>query len=110
MKLEWAELALSDREAIFLYIAPENMDAALELDALFVRKATLLQRHPEAGRKGRAVGTRELVVHPHYLLVYDVPSPDRVRILAVVHAARQWPPAAKPPRGRRRRKPRSGGA
>jgi addiction module RelE/StbE family toxin len=106
VKLEWAELALADREAIFLYIAPDNIEAALELDELFVRKAALLQRHPEAGRAGRVPRTRELVVHPHYLLVYDVPAPDRLRILAVVHAARQWPPAAKPPRRRQRKPPK----
>ncbi|WP_303760981.1 type II toxin-antitoxin system RelE/ParE family toxin [Alcanivorax jadensis] len=36
-------------------------------------------------------GTRELIVHPHYMLVYDVQG-KRVRILNVVHTARQWPP------------------
>lgn len=47
---------------------------------------------PNMGRQGRVSGTRELVVHPNYLLVYDVVG-DRVRILRVLHAAMQWPPS-----------------
>ena len=35
---------------------------------------------------------RELVVHPSYMLVYDVVG-MQVRILSVVHTARQWPPS-----------------
>lgn len=61
MRLEWAPLAIADRESIFDYIAPENLDAALALDELFERKAALLSAHPEAGRVGRVRGTRELV-------------------------------------------------
>ena len=36
-------------------------------------------------------GTRELVVHRNYILVYDVAG-DVVRILRVLHARREWPP------------------
>jgi plasmid stabilization system protein ParE len=38
------------------------------------------------------MGTRELVVHPNDLLVYDV-ADERVRVLRVLHAAMQWPPS-----------------
>lgn len=43
------------------------------------------------GRPGRRKGTRELVAHPSYLLIYDV-SGRTIRILRVMHTARQWPP------------------
>ncbi|WP_313517846.1 type II toxin-antitoxin system RelE/ParE family toxin [Brevundimonas sp.] len=46
--------------------------------------------HPGLGRVGRVPGTRELVAHQNYVLVYDVVD-DQVRILRVLHAARQWP-------------------
>lgn len=94
MRLEWSQLAIEDREAIFDYISPENFPAALELDQVFQRKAAILESHPRAGRIGRVHGTRELVAHPHYVLVYDL-LPDRVRILRVRHTSRKWPPGRK---------------
>jgi toxin ParE1/3/4 len=103
VRLEWAPLAIADRESIFDYIAPENLDAALALDELFERKAALLSAHPEAGRVGRVRGTRELVAHRHYVLVYDT-DPDRVRILRVLHTSRQWPPLRLATKARKRAK------
>ena len=100
MRLEWAPLAIADRESIFDYIAPENLDAALALDELFERKAALLGTHPEAGH---VRGTREMVAHRHYVLVYDT-DPERVRILRVLHTSRQWPPSRPVTRRRKRAK------
>ncbi len=54
-------------------------------------KASLLVYSPELGRFGRINGTRELVVHRNYILIYDVVG-NMVRVLNVVHAVRQWPP------------------
>ena len=41
------------------------------MDELFQRKATMLAEHPKTGRAGRVPGTRELVAHRHYVLIYD---------------------------------------
>ena len=35
-------------------------------------------------------GTRELVAHPNYILVYRL-KPDLIEILTVIHAAQRWP-------------------
>lgn len=62
--------------------------AALALDELFSEKAGRLLDHPGLGRPGRITGTRELVAY--YILVYDL-SGDLVRVLRILHIARQWP-------------------
>ncbi|XXQ68619.1 type II toxin-antitoxin system RelE/ParE family toxin [Neisseriaceae bacterium B1] len=46
---------------------------------------------PMLGRIGRVMkGTRELVVHPNYLIIYRV-LPETVEIVGVLHARRQYP-------------------
>ena len=92
MKLAWTRLALNDRQAIRSYIAQDNPIATLALDELFTEKASRLADHPGLGRPGRVSGTRELVVHQHDLMIYDLAN-DLVRILRVLHTARQWPSA-----------------
>ena len=92
MKLAWTRLALNDRQAIRSYIAQDNPIATLALDELFTEKASRLADHPGLGRPGRVSGTRELVVHQHDLMIKDLVN-DQVRILRVLHTARQWPSA-----------------
>lgn len=91
MELFWTPEAIQDRSEIYDYIEADNPVAALTLDELFAEKARYLVDHPGLGRPGRVAGTRELVVYPNYILVYDVAG-NRVRVLRVLHAARQWPP------------------
>jgi toxin ParE1/3/4 len=104
VKLVWAPLAIDDREAIFDYIEEDNPRAAVDMDELFEQKALLLVEQPKiVGRSGRVAGTRELVAHRHYVLVYDV-GPDRVRILRVLHTSLLWPPATGHAENRKRKK------
>ncbi|ATE60085.1 type II toxin-antitoxin system RelE/ParE family toxin [Thauera sinica] len=91
MKLVWTRPAQEDRKAIRKYIAVDNPSAALDLDELLSASAARLIDHPGLGRPGRVQGTRELVAHRNYILIYDV-SGDLVRVLRVLHAARMWPP------------------
>ncbi|MFZ4538902.1 type II toxin-antitoxin system RelE/ParE family toxin [Propionivibrio sp.] len=91
MKLVWTRPAREDRKVIREYIAADNPSAALDLDELLSEKAARLVDHPGLGRPGRLQGTRELVAHRNYILIYDVAG-DLVRVLRVLHAARQWPP------------------
>lgn len=91
MKLVWTRQAHADRKKIREYIVQHAPAAALALDELFSEKASLLIDHPNLGRTGRVPATRELVAHRNYILVYDL-SGDAVRVLRLLHAARQWPP------------------
>jgi addiction module RelE/StbE family toxin len=92
MRARWTAEAVADRDAIYDYVEARNPLAALRLDGLFAERAALLADHPAMGRPGRVAGTRELVVHRNYLLVYDVTDAE-IRILRLLHAARQWPPS-----------------
>ncbi|MDZ7925300.1 MAG: type II toxin-antitoxin system RelE/ParE family toxin [Marinagarivorans sp.] len=93
MELYWTPEAIQDRESIYDHIEAANPMAALALDELFAEKSNRLSDHPDLGRLGRVADTRELVVHQHYLLIYDVID-GRVRVLRILHTARQWPLAS----------------
>ncbi|MDO4706613.1 MAG: type II toxin-antitoxin system RelE/ParE family toxin [Comamonadaceae bacterium] len=90
VKLVWTRPAAADRRELRAYIAQDNPSAALALDALIAEKVARLLEHPQLGRPGRVPGTRELVAHRNYIVIYDV-SDELVRVLRVLHAARQWP-------------------
>jgi len=90
VRLVWTRLANADRQKIREYIAQDNPAAALALDELFSEKTKRLVDHPSLGRPGRIAGTRELVAHQNYILVYDIVG-DQVRLLRVLHASRQYP-------------------
>jgi addiction module RelE/StbE family toxin len=91
VKLVWTQQAEEDRKQIFTYIFEHDEDAAEAMDILFTAKAETLLKFPAMGRQGRIIGTRELVAHKHYLLIYRVYD-DAVEITAVLHTSRQWPP------------------
>ena len=90
LKLVWTRAAALDRQRIRAHIAGDSPRAALRLDMLISEKAGLLADQPRLGRPGRVEGTRELVVHPSYVLIYEVRR-DAVRVLRLLHAARRWP-------------------
>ena len=46
--------------------------------------------HPYLYRPGRVPGTRELVAHPNYILVYLVAF-ERIEIVNVLHARQEYP-------------------
>ena len=79
-----------DRRAICDYIETRDVQAALELDKLFSTKANKLTAVPQLGKPGRVPGTRELVAHKRYVLVYEVAG-DQIQVLRVLHTARKWP-------------------
>ncbi|KPX89125.1 type II toxin-antitoxin system RelE/ParE family toxin [Pseudomonas meliae] len=46
--------------------------------------------HPYLYRPGRVSGTRELVAHPNYVLVYRV-AIERIEVVNVIHARQEYP-------------------
>ncbi|NHZ42810.1 type II toxin-antitoxin system RelE/ParE family toxin [Massilia aquatica] len=93
-RLEWKKQAKNDLLEIVEYIAENNEHAAEQFVKLIESKAEKLLGRPQLYRTGRQRGTREMVVHPHYLVVYRIRK-EMVEILRVKHTAQRWPP--KPP-------------
>jgi addiction module RelE/StbE family toxin len=91
MRVCWASSAEQDRSEIIDYIARDNPLAAIRMDELFAAVAARLAEHPLLGRPGQIPGTRELIAHESYRLVYEVHA-DALWILALVHTSRMWPP------------------
>ena len=91
MKVFWTPEALHDRREIWAHISAENPDAANRVDTLFSEAAKRLADFPAIGHSGEMAGTRELSPHRNYRLVYEI-NEGAVWILALVHAARRWPP------------------
>ena len=95
MRVYWTSAAEQDRADIIDYIGQENLLAAVRMDELFAEAAEGLAAHAHLGKAGRVPGTRELIPHESYRLLYEVQG-DTVWILALVHTARMWPPKRRP--------------
>jgi toxin ParE1/3/4 len=91
MILVWSEAARAELKQIIAYIAERNSHAASELGDRIEACAESLTNHPFMYRIGRAKGTREAVVHPNYIVIYEV-GVDSVTIRSVIHSRRQYPP------------------
>ncbi len=91
MKVVWTTSARQDRNNIIEFIAADNISAALELDMHISRSVVRLMEFPKLGKTGRITGTREFVLHEHYVLVYEV-SDTMLIILNVLHTSQKWPP------------------
>ena len=91
MRVLWTPEAHEERRQIWDYIAEENPLAAARMDQRFADTVAMLSQHPEIGRPGLIIGTREMIPHESYRIVYEM-SGDSIWILAVVHTARLWPP------------------
>jgi len=89
-RLEWKKQAREDLLKIVQYIAQDNPDAAEKLADEIEAKTANLRVHPKLFRVGRKRGTRELVVHPSYVLIYRIQG-EKIEILRVKHTSQQWP-------------------
>ena len=47
--------------------------------------------HPYLYRSGRVPGTREIIAHPNYIVVYQVMA-ERIEVVSVLHARQEYPP------------------
>lgn len=90
MIIIWSAIARAELAAITDYIETDSPQAALEFIPKIVSSVDILINHPEIGRPGRVIDTRELIVHKSYIAAYSVLD-QSISILSVRHTARLWP-------------------
>ncbi|MGH7037059.1 MAG: type II toxin-antitoxin system RelE/ParE family toxin [Stellaceae bacterium] len=91
MEIIWRRAALRDLESLRTFIAQDNPQAAARVARAIRAAVERLAEHPNLGRAGRVEGTRELIItDAPYIVAYRIAN-DRLRILALIHASRQWP-------------------
>ncbi|MDO9335031.1 MAG: type II toxin-antitoxin system RelE/ParE family toxin [Caulobacter sp.] len=94
MKVVWSEVAAHDLDEQIRFIAQDSVEAALRIEDRIVERVASLAEHPESGRPGKVIGTRELVVtRTAFVAVYTL-SNNEITIARVLHGAQRWPPKA----------------
>jgi toxin ParE1/3/4 len=88
--IHWSSAALEELEALMDYVGERNPEAGRMLYAQIEASVLPLASWPYLFKKGRIEGTREIVAHPNYIVVYRVLD-DAVIITSVIHARRQYP-------------------
>jgi toxin ParE1/3/4 len=91
MAIVWRRQAEQDLQRIFDFILERNPAAARRVCDRIERRVAKLLGHPRSGRRGRVIGTRELIVPgTPYIVAYRVKG-RQIDVLAVLHGARRWP-------------------
>ncbi|TXC62150.1 type II toxin-antitoxin system RelE/ParE family toxin [Piscinibacter aquaticus] len=72
MKVRCTTQAEQDRFDIMTHSAEDNVRASIAMDELFGETASRLEEFPMLGMPGLVAGTRELIAHERYRLIYDV--------------------------------------
>lgn len=89
MRVDWRPEARTQLWQTLNYIADRNAVAASQLNAAIEAATSVLPLHPYLYRFGKVAGTREIVVHPNYVVVYRVT--ERIEILNLLHARQAYP-------------------
>ncbi|SAL21585.1 translation repressor RelE [Caballeronia peredens] len=90
LPVRWTVDALDDLDQITDYIAERNPRAAMTLFEIIESAVIPASATPFLFRAGREPGTREIVAHPNYIVVYRVMD-DWIEIVNVVHARQRYP-------------------
>ena len=85
----WSRTARRTLWRLTSRIAHDNPAAAWALSQRLVVAAGRLAELPYLGRPGLKRDTRELVVHPNYLVIYRV-LPDKIDVVSVKHARQDY--------------------
>jgi addiction module RelE/StbE family toxin len=91
MKIVWSPRAIRHLEHLRAYVERDSEQNAALVAGRILKAVDLLQDHPQLGRPGRVLGTRELVIpDTPYIIPYRVRG-DRLELIAVFHGRQKWP-------------------
>lgn len=90
LPIKWRRPARSSLATIIRYIAERNPPAARAMRQRIEDSILPASEHPYLYRLGRVPGTREIVAHPNYIVVYRVLD-DCIEVVDVVHSRQQFP-------------------
>ncbi len=90
LPIKWTDEAKRDLYALIAFIAEENPYAAESLLQQLQESILPVAEHTYMFRAGRVPGTREIVAHPNYILIYKVLN-DAILVLGVLHSRREYP-------------------
>ncbi len=91
LSIIWAAAAAADLEEITQFIWQRNPIAAQRIWQLIQDSVLPLSDHPYLYRQSeRMPGCREVVVHPNFVVVYQVRT-ESIRVLRVLHSRQQYP-------------------
>ena len=86
----WRASARADLASIIRFIANESPPAARRMRGLIENSVLPAAEHPYLYRTGKLPGTREIIAHPNYIVVYRVIA-ERIEVANVIHARQQYP-------------------
>jgi len=91
LPIVWLPSADADLEDITDYIGQRNVEAAERLWHRLRSSVKLASSYPYMYRMSRRVpGTREILAHPNYRVLYRV-AEQRIEVVNVVHVRREFP-------------------
>ncbi len=90
-KIKFSKSAAGDLKSIQKYICEDNFEAARKVVSHIIKEIeTILPQNPAAGRAGRILRTRELIITKYpYIVPYTVQN-DTIYILRILHTSRKW--------------------
>lgn len=90
LPIKWRPQARKSLAQIVRYIAERNLIAARSMRQRIESAVLPLSEHPYLYKPGRVPGTREVVAHPNYIVIYRV-LVDCIEVVDVVHSRQQFP-------------------
>jgi len=85
MNVVWSRRAIRNFIELREYIEKDSEQNAVLVAGRILKAVDLLQTHPELGRPGRVLGTRELVVpDTPYIIPYRIRR-ERLQLIALIH-------------------------